>query len=202
MSSFLSRFIHSSRRLQGVGLLPPRVQHLAQARVCVCVCLSLSLSLSVSLSVFARSHTCTHDPHLQTGEGLRDGEVLEWFVGPGDAVKQYDLLCRVQSDKATIDVPSAFDGTIQSLSSQVGDIVAVGEPLCVFGGDDNSTASQPTVASGLGTSRAPPAPAAVHKLTSYRRSMMRAMQQVRVFSVSSPCLLRVFSVSSSFGPAR
>lgn len=65
----------------------------------------------------------------QTGEGLKDGEIIEWFVKPGDLVNEYDKLCRVQSDKATIDITSAYNGIVHTLSGEVGDIVSVGQPL-------------------------------------------------------------------------
>jgi pyruvate/2-oxoglutarate dehydrogenase complex dihydrolipoamide acyltransferase (E2) component len=65
----------------------------------------------------------------QTGEGLKDGEIIEWFVKPGDLVNEYDKLCRVQSDKATIDITSAYNGIVHTLSGKVGDIISVGQPL-------------------------------------------------------------------------
>ena len=84
-------------------------------------------------------HTKQVQNLAQTGEGLKDVEIIEWFVKPGDLVSQYDMLCRVHSDKATIDVTSAYDGKIDYLSSQVGEIVAVGDPLCTFSTLDGET---------------------------------------------------------------
>lgn len=111
-------------------------------------------------------HTKQVQNLAQTGEGLKDGEIIEWFVKPGDLVNQYDMLCRVHSDKATIDVTSAYDGKIDSLSSQVGDIVAVGDPLCTI-----STVE----ATEMGKEEK-------IEIKGYRRSMFHAMQK----SISIP----------------
>ncbi|WPT17928.1 LOW QUALITY PROTEIN: Lipoamide acyltransferase component of branched-chain alpha-keto acid dehydrogenase complex [Picochlorum sp. SENEW3] len=67
----------------------------------------------------------------QTGEGIKECEVVQWFVKPGDTVKEYDMLCRVQSDKATVDVTSIF-----RVSCPEGGLVAVGQPLVEYYGDD------------------------------------------------------------------
>nr|DAC74088.1 TPA_exp: mitochondrial branched-chain alpha-keto acid dehydrogenase complex lipoamide acyltransferase component [Thraustochytrium sp. LLF1b] len=63
------------------------------------------------------------------GEGIAEVEVLQWFVEPGDTVKQFDKICEVQSDKATVEITSRYDGVVQSLNWKVGDMAKVGETL-------------------------------------------------------------------------
>lgn len=63
------------------------------------------------------------------GEGIAEVELLQWFVSPGDSVRQFDPVCEVQSDKATVEITSRYDGVVTSLEGQVGDIIAVGNPL-------------------------------------------------------------------------
>ena len=63
------------------------------------------------------------------GEGISEVEVLQWFVKPGDTIAQFDRVCEVQSDKANVEITSRYDGTIESLCCDVGDMIYVGKPL-------------------------------------------------------------------------
>ena len=63
------------------------------------------------------------------GEGIAEVELLQWFVQEGDTVQQFDRICEVQSDKATVEITSRYDGNITSLEHVVGDMVPVGSPL-------------------------------------------------------------------------
>ncbi|MEW5297758.1 MAG: hypothetical protein WDW36_000942 [Sanguina aurantia] len=49
-------------------------------------------------------------PLAQTGEGISECELLQWHVKEGDSISQFDRLCVVQSDKATIDITSRYSG--------------------------------------------------------------------------------------------
>ena len=90
------------------------------------------------------------------GEGIAEVEVMQWFVKPGDTVEQFDKLCEVQSDKATVEITSPFVGTIVSLEYAVGDTAATGTALLQWapaGGDAAPEAPAPEAAT-------PAAPAA------------------------------------------
>ncbi|KAF8418046.1 2-oxoacid dehydrogenases acyltransferase-domain-containing protein [Tirmania nivea] len=63
------------------------------------------------------------------GEGIRECEVIQWFVQPGARVEQFDKLCEVQSDKASVEITSRFDGVIKKLYYDAGDMAIVGKPL-------------------------------------------------------------------------
>lgn len=51
------------------------------------------------------------------------------FVSVGDKVAQFDNICEVQSDKASVTITSRYDGTISKLHHQVDDTALVGKPL-------------------------------------------------------------------------
>lgn len=63
------------------------------------------------------------------GEGIRECEVIQWFVEPEARVEQFDKLCEVQSDKASVEITSRYDGVIKRLHYQVGEMALVGKPL-------------------------------------------------------------------------
>jgi len=70
------------------------------------------------------------------GSGLKEGEIVSWLVKVGDEVTDEDLLCEVETEKAVIEVPVPFNGTVLSLAADVGESVKVGEVLAVFGTAD------------------------------------------------------------------
>ena len=60
-----------------------------------------------------------------------DIPVIEIFVKPGDSVKAEDSLVTLESDKATMDVPSPAAGTIKEIKVKLGDKVSEGSPIVV-----------------------------------------------------------------------
>ena len=63
------------------------------------------------------------------GEGVVEGEVVQWHVSIGDLVSEDDPIVDVMTDKATVTIPSPVSGVISSLSGDVGDMIAVGSSL-------------------------------------------------------------------------
>ncbi|KAF7730424.1 hypothetical protein EC973_002231 [Apophysomyces ossiformis] len=63
------------------------------------------------------------------GEGITECEVIQWFVEPGSTVAEFDKICEVQSDKASVEITSRFAGKVLKLHHKVNDIAKVGHPL-------------------------------------------------------------------------
>ncbi|KAG8703503.1 hypothetical protein FRC09_004123 [Ceratobasidium sp. 395] len=81
------------------------------------------------------------------GEGITECEVLKWSVQPQGKVASFDPLCEVQSDKASVEITSPFDGIVTKLLVQEGHIAKVGEGLCVIEVEEDGDAegtSEPT----------------------------------------------------------
>ena len=77
----------------------------------------------------------------ELGEGVHEGELIKWKVKPGDAVNYDQALCEIMTDKATIEIPSAFKGKVSQLDAKEGEVVKVGQVMCTFEGAATSTAS-------------------------------------------------------------
>ncbi|GLH79086.1 dihydrolipoamide acetyltransferase component of pyruvate dehydrogenase complex [Bradyrhizobium sp. SSBR45G] len=63
---------------------------------------------------------------------FKDVPVIEIFVKPGDSVKAEDPLIALESDKATMEVPSPRDGTVKAVVVKVGDKVSEGTVVVQF----------------------------------------------------------------------
>uniref|UniRef100_A0A3Q3EXQ6 Dihydrolipoamide acetyltransferase component of pyruvate dehydrogenase complex n=1 Tax=Labrus bergylta TaxID=56723 RepID=A0A3Q3EXQ6_9LABR len=63
------------------------------------------------------------------GEGIMEVTVKEWYVKEGDKVSQFDSICEVQSDKASVTITSRYDGVIKKLYYDVDAIALVGDLL-------------------------------------------------------------------------
>ncbi len=56
-------------------------------------------------------------------------EIIQWFVKVGDKIQAFDRVCEVQSDKATVEISSRYDGEVVKVYTEVGGIANVGQPL-------------------------------------------------------------------------
>ena len=75
------------------------------------------------------------------GEGVVEGEVVEWMVSVGDVVKEDDPILSVMTDKATVEIPSPVDGKVTKIIGEPGDILPVGEVCIEFEVDGAGNAS-------------------------------------------------------------
>jgi len=63
------------------------------------------------------------------GEGIAEVTVKEWYVEVGSKVNQFDSICEVQSDKASVTITSKYDGVIKKIYYEIDEIARVGTTL-------------------------------------------------------------------------
>ena len=93
------------------------------------------------------------------GEGIHEGEILKWYVQPGDTIAEDAPLVDVETDKAAVTIPSPAGGTVLSLGGKEGEIVTVGSVLVVI--DDGIERGARNAERGAGGPETAPAPANV-----------------------------------------
>lgn len=114
---------------------------------------------------FARN-ICTSAPRWKRvafnlsdiGEGIREVVVKEWFIKEGDVVQQFDNLCEVQSDKASVTITSRFDGKILKIYHNVDETAMVGKPLIDFDVSENDESDSDSGVTETATASSPPPP--------------------------------------------
>lgn len=94
--------------------------------------------------------------HVPDIGDFKDVAVIEVFVKPGDAIKVEQSLITVESDKASMEIPSSHAGVLKELKVKVGDKVNIGDLLAILEGAAGAAA--PVAAA---PAAAAPAPAAV-----------------------------------------
>jgi len=72
---------------------------------------------------------------------FKDVPVIDVLVKPGDVVKREDALVTLESDKATMDVPTPHAGRVKELTVKVGDRVSQGTVIAVLEGEEAQAAS-------------------------------------------------------------
>jgi len=72
------------------------------------------------------------------GEGVAEGEIVQWLVGPGEHVTEDQPLVEVETDKAVVEVPSPVNGHVKEIRAEVGEVVPVGSVLIVIDPDDEA----------------------------------------------------------------
>jgi pyruvate dehydrogenase E2 component (dihydrolipoamide acetyltransferase) len=88
---------------------------------------------------------------------FKDVEVIEVLVKPGDAVAKDQSLITVESDKASMEIPSSAAGVVKEMKVKLGDKVSQGSPVAVVVGSGGAPAPAPAPVAAA----APAAPADV-----------------------------------------
>ena len=90
------------------------------------------------------------------GEGLTEGEILQWMVKVGDTVTLNQPIVEVETAKAAVEVPSPYAGLVIAIHHDAGATVDVGAPIITFDTDPSAgPLEQPAGGAGAGASADP-----------------------------------------------
>jgi len=87
-------------------------------------------------------------------------EVIEIHVAAGDKVNAEDPILTLESDKATMDIPSPFAGTIKQLTVTLGDRISEDSKLGVIASDEAAVSDKPAGVEAAAAAKSKPEPAA------------------------------------------
>jgi 2-oxoisovalerate dehydrogenase E2 component (dihydrolipoyl transacylase) len=68
-------------------------------------------------------------PLPDVGEGLTEAEIVSWKVAVGDKVTVNQTICEIETAKSVVELPCPFEGVVEELFAQEGDMVEVGSPI-------------------------------------------------------------------------
>jgi 2-oxoisovalerate dehydrogenase E2 component (dihydrolipoyl transacylase) len=145
------------------------------------------------------------------GEGITECEVISWCVycvrcttsllkkinrsvKPLAKVQAFDVLCEVQSDKASVEITSPFDGVVKELLVQEGEVAKVGSGLCVIEVEEENTAEPSQEQPAPATTAEPPQSAAPTPRKPHPMDPSNPPDAARILGDSSQNALAVPSV--------
>ena len=89
------------------------------------------------------------------GEGVTEGEIGAWLVSVGQRIAEDDPMVEVETDKATVDVPSPVDGVVAEIHAGAGERVPVGTLLITIATDDDDEPAETAAASATAADPGP-----------------------------------------------
>ncbi len=96
----------------------------------------------------------------ELGDGIESGDILEVFVSVGDTVSEGDDIVEVETDKASVPVPSTVSGTVASIHVEPGQTIAIGDVLITVDGGAAAPEAPATPEVEAEPAPAPPEPEA------------------------------------------
>jgi 2-oxoisovalerate dehydrogenase E2 component (dihydrolipoyl transacylase) len=80
------------------------------------------------------------------GEGIAEVEIIQYHVKVGDTIQQFDKVLDVQTDKATVEITSRYDGVVKSINYQPGQMAKVGTSLITLETEGSGASTEPEAA--------------------------------------------------------
>ena len=82
------------------------------------------------------------------GESVTEATVTTWFKAVGDAVAQDEMLCELETDKVSVEVPAPSAGVLSEILAAEGSTVAANANLAVLAASGTAAAAAPAAAGG------------------------------------------------------
>ena len=76
------------------------------------------------------------------GESVTEATVATWFKSPGDTVTMDEMLCELETDKVTVEVPATVEGTLSEIIAKEGDTVGVDAILAIISASEKQTSKE------------------------------------------------------------
>ena len=136
------------------------------------------------------------------GEGITEGEIVKWFVKPGDEVKEDDVLVEIQNDKSVVELPSPVSGKVLEIKVEEGQVAVVGDTLITFdapGYADKTEAPAAPAEEADATPAAPPAAPATQTADVDPNRKVIAMPSVRKYAREKGVDIRLVAGSGKNG---
>ena len=92
----------------------------------------------------------------ELGDGIESGDILDVLVAEGDTIEKDQPICEIETDKATVEVPSSHAGKVVKVHISVGEVVPIGSTLVTVAAVE--TSSEPGDESTTPTAAEPVAP--------------------------------------------
>jgi 2-oxoisovalerate dehydrogenase E2 component (dihydrolipoyl transacylase) len=77
------------------------------------------------------------------GEGVKEVQIIQWFVEEGAPIEEWSPLCEVQSDKASVEITSKYTGVIKKIYFGQDDVVQTGDTLLEIEVEGDAESEQP-----------------------------------------------------------
>jgi pyruvate/2-oxoglutarate dehydrogenase complex dihydrolipoamide acyltransferase (E2) component len=99
----------------------------------------------------------------ELGDGIESGDVLDVLVTEGEVIRKDQPLCEIETDKATVPIPSSHAGKVLKVHVSTGDSVPVGGILVTLDASEESPVSPPTAPTQPAVAAPGPAPETARK---------------------------------------
>ncbi len=106
------------------------------------------------------------------GESVSEATVSTWFKKPGDAVKQDEMLCELETDKVSVEVPSPVTGVLTEILAPEGTTVAANARLAIV--TEGAVAAAPATAAPVAAATPAPASKSVEDAPAAKKAMAEA----------------------------